>query len=344
MNFAERPIIPLRPDPTAVAIAALRSVARAALHAVRSAGSKNPERHPWRDDAAVDLALRSPVSPAKPSEVQALAQVRAQFLPSLMQYSAAAAVLDQTLQLSLDGAASVSLPAVSIPTAGFVSPGQAIPVLQGTATAAASLAPSKLATLIALTREMVDANGEVIMTQVLRETVGASLDAAFFSANAAVPETSPAGILNGLTPIAASPAGQNPMVTDLANLAAAVASVAGNGQILLVAAAKQATAIRLITVDPPPTYTSSALASGTVIAIVPEAIASSVDAPNVRTSIETTLHMSTPAGELVSSPGAIAAPSRSIFQTDALAVRLTMDASWTRRGAGVAWIEGANWP
>jgi hypothetical protein len=39
------------------------------------------------------------------------------FLPSLVPVSAAAAVLDQSVQLTFDGAASVSVPAVSIPSA-----------------------------------------------------------------------------------------------------------------------------------------------------------------------------------------------------------------------------------
>jgi hypothetical protein len=56
---------------------------------------------------------------------------------------------------------------------------------------------------------------------------------------------------------------------------------------------------------------------------------------NITASIETTLHMASPASELVSSPGTVAAPQRSIFQTDSLALRFTMDQSRIKRGAGV---------
>ena len=113
---------------------------------------------------------------------------------------------------------------------------------------------------------------------------------------------------------------------------------------VIVAAAKQASIIRLTAVDPPPIYSSNALAAGTIIGIIAESIPSAVDAPTVSTSLHTTIHMSVPASELVSSPSAVVAPQKSIYQTDPMALKLTMDASWTRRGAGVQWIQNCNWP
>jgi hypothetical protein len=325
--------------------AALQTVARACLVAIRNAGKSAPEPHQWRDDRAVDLLTRSSVSPLRISDAAALSAVRLNFLPSLVPVSAAAAVLDRSLALTFDGAASVSVPSVSIPSAAFVGEGQPIPVAQGTSTANTPLTPSKLATSIALTREMVDgANGEVVMTQVLRESVAASLDAAFFNANAAVANTSPAGILNGIAAIAAAPAGAGAMVADIAALAQALAPVSGSGSMIIVAAPKQATAIKLTAVDPPLTLASNALAAGTIVAIVAQSIASAIDAPSVQTSRHVTLHVAAPSAELVASPSTVAAPQRSIFQTDSLALKLTMDASWTRRGAGVAWIQACNWP
>jgi len=71
-------------------------------------------------------------------------------------------------------------------------------------------------------------------------------------------------------------------------------------------------------IDPPPTYASNALAAGTVVAFAPAAIATANDAPVISAAKETTLHMAAPAAELVSSPGTVAAASRSIFQTDSL--------------------------
>lgn len=208
-----------------------------------------------------------------------------------------------------------------------------------------TLSPYKLVCLLVMTHEMITAgDAENIMTQILLENVGPTLDAAFFSTAAAVAGVSPAGILNGVAALTATPSGQNALAGDLAQLAKALGPVAGNSQPILVCAPAQASAIKLVAVDPPPTFVSNAVPDKTVIAIVPASIASANSTPQISASIETTLHMATPATDLVSSPGVVAAPQRGMFQTDSSALRFMMDVSWTRRGAGVAWIQNCNWP
>jgi hypothetical protein len=336
--------IPFRPDPEALREGALRSVARACVLSARNAGKSAPERNPWRDDAAIDWLMRGPVSPTT-TAVSALTPIRLHFLPSLVPVSAAAAILDQSMQFSFDGAASISVPALSLPTAGWIGEGQAIPVLAGTSTANISMTPFKLAAIVVLTREMVEgSDAEAVMTQVLRENVGASLDAAFFNANAASAGVSPAGILNGATSVTPAAAGLGDMAADLAGLAAAVAAVSGGSRMVLICAPKQAEAIRLTAVDPPQVLSSNALADKTVVAIVPAAIASANSTPVISVSRETTLHMASPAADLVVSPSTIAAPQRSMYQTDSLALRYTQELAWTKRGAGVAVASGVNWP
>jgi hypothetical protein len=330
----------MRPDPDAQARAALRSVARAALIASRTA-AKSPQKSEWQSDRTVEYLLRSPVSPTTLAATTALAQVRVHFLPSLVPVSAAAAVLGESMQFSFDGASQISVPSVSLPTAGFVGEGAAIPVIQGTSTANVSLTPSKLAAILVLTREMIESgDAEAAMTQVLLENVGPALDLAFFNSNAAVAGVSPAGILAGAISVTAGTS----MTADVASLIAAVAPVSGGNVVHLIAAPKQASAIRATLIDPPPTFASNALADKTVVAIVPAAIASANGAPQISASLEVSLHMAAPAAELVSSPGTVAAPQRSVFQTDSLALRFTMELSWTKRGAGVALISAVNWP
>ena len=65
---------------------------------------------------------------------------------------------------------------------------------------------------------------------------------------------------------------------------------------------------------------------------------------DISASIDTTIHMASPAADLVASPSTVAAPQRSIFQTDSLALRYTQELSWAKRGAGVAIITGVNLP
>jgi hypothetical protein len=338
--------VPFRPDRRVLRANALRSVARAALHACRVAGKQpNGERHPWRDDAAIDgLLTRSAVSPTTLAATTALQQVRVHFLPSLVPVSAAAAVLGQSLQFGFDGAASLSFPAVSLPTAGWIAESSSIPVLQGT-TSSVTLTPFKIAAILVLTREMISgADAETVMEQVLRENIGASLDAVFFNANAASAGVSPAGILNGAISVTPAASGSGAIVTDVSKLIAAVAPVSGGSPVHLVAAPAQAAAIKATLIDPPPTYASNALADKTVVAIVPSAIASANGTPLISASLETTLHMASPASELVASPSTVAAPQRSMFQTDSLALRYTQELSWMKRGAGVAICSSVNWP
>jgi hypothetical protein len=343
--YSDRSGIPLRPDPGALARGALRSVTRACLHAARNAGKFSLERHPWKDDKAIEgLLTRSAVGPTRTSDVAALMQVKLHFLASLVPASAAAAVLDQSVQASFDGAFSISVPGVSLPTAGWLGEAAAISVLQGT-TSAATLSPSKLAAIIVLTREMTDGgDAESIMERVLLENVGASLDAVFFTNAAAVAGVSCAGILSGAINVPPAVAGSGAMVADISALAAALAPVAGASEMILICAPKQAMTVKLVAVDPPPVYASNALPSGTVVGIVPASIASATSTPVIAVSRETTLHMSNPASDLVSSPATVAAPSRGMFQTDSSALRFTQELTWAKRGNGVAMITGVNWP
>jgi hypothetical protein len=211
---------------------------------------------------------------------------------------------------------------MSLPTAGFIGEAQAIPVLQGLSLANVPLTPAKIAAIVSLTREMIEgANGEAVMTQVLAENVGSALDQCFFNANAAVATVSPAGILNGAIAVtAASRIGSalDAMVQDIGNLAEALGTVAGNSPMVLVCAPKQAVTIKLVAIDPPPIFTSNALAAGTIVGVVPNSIAAAVGPPRIEASRETTLHMAAPATELVSSPGVVAVPAKSMFQTAAL--------------------------
>jgi hypothetical protein len=355
--------------------AALQSVARAALHAARNPVAKKlsgknimdlvatspvtiasppqPEEHKiknphsWYDDRAVDwMVTRGATAPMTIADATALTQVRLHFLPSLVPVSAAAAILDQSLKFSFeDHAASISVPGVSLPTAGFVGEDQAIPVLEGTSTGNAPMTPSKLAAIIVITREMVEgADAENVMMQVLKENIGVSLDAAFFNSNAAVATVSPAGILNGAIVVPPAAAGAGAMVQDIGSLKQALGAVSGSGRPVIVGAPKQIAAIEADYINPPPYYESKALAEGTVVAIVPAAVASANGTPTITASLEATLHSADPAADLVASPSTVAAPQRSIFQSDSLAVRFTMDLSWTTRGAGVAMITGAAWP
>jgi len=48
--------------------------------------------------------------------------------------------------------------------------------------------------------------------------------------------------------------------------------------------------------------------------------------------------------DLVISPSTVAAPQKSLFQTDSLALRMVMPLNWVQRRAGtVAWTSSVTW-
>ena len=179
---------------------AVASIVRACLEVARGVSD-------YPEDRLANLIIhRSAMTPTSRADAAALALVAVKFVASLTPVTAAAAVIARSLQLSFDGAAQITVPSLSLPN--VISESAAIPVVMGTTSPGAAISPAKLATIVPLTGEMVrNSNAEAMVTQVLSENVGATLDAALLNANAAVPGTSPAGILNGITPITASAAG-----------------------------------------------------------------------------------------------------------------------------------------
>ena len=69
------------------------------------------------------------------------------------------------------------------------------------------------------------------------------------------------------------------------------------------------------------------------------------EAPRMEMSDQATLHMEDTAPlDLVDGAGTTAAPQRSLFQTDSLALRMIMPLNWVQRRAGtVAWTQSVTW-
>jgi hypothetical protein len=344
--MSERPI-GLRPDPLGQREAALVSVTRACLTVARGARGQAVKSRWPEDRGAEALLTRSASSPATLATTPALAEIAWHFVASLVPVSAAAALIARSLQLAFDRAAQLNVPALTLPYAAFVGDGAPIPVAQGTSQPGAVVTPAKLAMILPLTNELVNySNAEQMMRQVLLENVGPTLDGAMFSEAAAVPGLRPAGILEGVTPLAASSAATplDAMVTDIAAIATAIAPSAGASPPLLVAAPAQATALMLRAPrDLWPVLMSAALAPGTVIGVVPAALATVVEAPLLEAGTDT-VHMDDAPGELVDIGGVLARPLRSMWQTDSIALRFVQPATWGRRSpSAVAWIKETAW-
>ena len=183
----------------------------------------------------------------------------------------------------------------------------------------------------------------------LLESVGPALDAAMFSV-AAGDDERPAGLMNGIAPLTAASAGDKTetIVDDVQALAVAVAPVAGNNQIVLVASPELAVALalRMPSALTWPVITSSSLAPKTVIAIAANALVSAVDGvPAIEASAFASVHRETVPGEIADIGGVMARPIGSVFQTDEVALKMRWPISWALRDPrGLAWMNGdVNW-
>jgi hypothetical protein len=348
--------IPLRLDPDRLQRDAVVSLSRAALaHARHALDPKSTPleiaKRTFDGDRAVELIVRGATGPAMTSVASwagVFATIENVFLASLAGPSAAAALLNRGLQVRFDGYGAVSLPTISAGQASFVGENQAIPVVQFATASGVLLSPCKLALISLLTREMIDgSNAEQIITAVLKESASIGLDSVLFSASIATPDQ-PAGLLSGvaaLTPSTATPLTEA-MVADLSALGGAVSRIAGN-EIIFIAAPEQSFAIALRAPDLGfPILTSKALAKGTVIAVAANALVSGFDpVPVVSASIDPTIVPDTaPPGLIVPPGGAFTNQTWSMFQSDRVALKMRMNASWALRSPNaIAFMNSVAW-
>jgi hypothetical protein len=271
------------------------------------------------------------------------------FLETLTPMSAGADLLRRGIGLDFDGAASIRVPGISIPSTDFVGEGAPIPAPIETTSAGPTLTPFKIAGLASLTNEMLRSpNAEEMVRAVLIESAGPALDKAMFSANAAT-SAKPAGLLNGiaaLTPAASASAKDQIIVDDLQALTLAIAPVAGNNNVVVVASPDAAVALRLrVLREDVPILTSASLAARTVILIAVNAVVSAVDgAPMVDASSQSAFVRDTVPQEIVTAAGTVATSVGSTFQTDESLLRLRWPIAWALRDArGLAWMQNVNW-
>ncbi len=335
--------------------AVYRAVAALVMGNVRPEGeARFLKRFP--DDGlalATETVLKAATTPGKIGDaglggVLAEAALR-DFFASLGPVSAASQLMALSLNLGLpDGINNFTVPAlVAQPIAGaFVKEGDPGRV-RSHSLLGPSVTPKKMLILSAITRELAKRMGaEELVRRILRRDAGLSFDAALFSDDAET-DAAPAGLLYGVTPLTSyGGTDDEAMRQDLKTLANAVAGIA-SGKIVFVASPDIAVSIALASrAVPYPVYSTSALAAGTVAAIAPDALTFAVEpSPDITVSSEAAMHMEdeTPL-PIVAANGTTAAPVRSMFQTDCVAIRLIADMTWTKlHDDAVAVVTGAGW-
>jgi hypothetical protein len=308
----------------------------------------------WEPLHEVPTFLRAATSPTTMASAGDLVQnAVGDFLANIGPSSAGAQLLSSGMQLRFDSYGGITAPAwLPVSTdAGFLSEGQPIPVRQ-MVFGGVTLTPSRLKTIQVYNSEVFEhstPNVETIIGTSVPESVGLKIDSVMFGTSAAT-STQPMGLRYQVSETAheATATGTEAMNIDVTNLASTIAPVAGNGPIILIASPKQVISLRLRKNPDFPfeILSSAALSAGTVMAVAANALVSAVDpAPKIEVSTETVLNFDDSSPQQISTGGTLATGStRSVWQTSAVALKLTLGVAWGLRCDGaVAWTSSVVW-
>lgn len=265
----------------------------------------------------------------------------------------------------------VSIPSRNTGTSlagSFVAQGAPIPVRQGAFTAT-TLTPKKMAVITTFTREIAEHSTpsiEAILRDAIRDDTAQAIDTILLD-NVAASVTRPAGLRNGVTGATATAGGGfAALVGDLKALVGGlITSTNGNLRApVFIMNPVQALAISLTQnaggdftfaagiergmLNGYPVIQSANVAAGTVFLVdAADFFTATGDEPRFDVSDQATLHMedTTPAQiGTAGTPNVVAAPVRSMFQTDSIALRMILDMNWAMRRAGaVAFVTGVTW-
>jgi hypothetical protein len=322
----------------------VRSVTAVAIGQLRKVPPQSVAAWMWPSDrVTAEVLERAATTPAMSGVVGWAAELSRKYVADTLSImggaSAAAQMLERALILTFNGTGTITVPGLVVDSsaASFVAEGDPIPVRQFTLTSA-TLSHDSIATIAVLSREMIESsNAEALIGDALMRAAGLALDAAIFDATAAT-TARPAGLRNGIATLTASSSTDlgEAFLADMVSLVGAVAAVGGSGPYVLVMSPARAAIVnvRFLFEAEQVIALGSTAVGNDIIAIAPQALAAAIGAPTIETSNASTLHMDT-----APSPVGAASPHRSVFQTESIALKMTMPASWALRDSrGVAWL------
>src|SRR5262249_54943850 len=194
---------------------------------------------------------------------------------------------------------------------------------------------------------------EKVISEALAISVEQVQDAKLFSADAAVAGTSPAGLLNGLTPLTSTGSaggGAAAVPDDLGALAGTISRHGiGTDDLIFITTAAIATKIRTLAGPffQDDILSSAAIPDGQIIAIVPQGLATGYTGEvQIETSIAATLHFesATPLPiASVGTPNTVAAPTHSAFQEYLILVKIRGRMAWAVQPNAVCYMTGVAW-
>lgn len=265
----------------------------------------------------------------------------------------------------------ISLPTrASTPTiaGSFVAQGAPIPVRQG-AFAAVTFTPKKMGVISTFTRDIAEHSTpaiEGLIRQAISEDTSVAIDTILLDATAA-DTTRPAGLRNGVSESANSTLTTiDGLIADLRTIAQALITGTSGNLRAPVWVLNPGTVLQMAlkTNGNGETPFREELAGGTLLGWpviqstntpvtrmmaldAADFVTATGDTPRFDVSDQAVIHMedTTPAAiGTAGTPNVVAAPVRSLWQTDTLGVRMILDINWGMRRSGVvAWSETFSW-
>ena len=296
-----------------------------------------------------------------------------EFFAALLPNSVYPALASRGGKFTFGRAGIVSMPTrAATPTiaGSFVAQGGAIPVRQG-AFSAITFTPKKMAVISVFTRDIAEHSTpaiEGLIRQAIIEDTAVAIDSVLLDATAAT-TTRPAGLKAGVAATTATAAGGiAALIGDIRGLTSALIT-GTNGNMrspvwimnpgdVLAASLLPATAgggefpfkaeLTGGTLQGYPVIQSSNVTADTMLLVdAADFVSVTGDTPRFDVSDQATIHMedTTPlAISTVGSPATVAAPVRSLWQTDCIGVRMLLDINWGLRRTGVvAWTQTMTW-
>jgi hypothetical protein len=352
--------ISLRPDYTAATGNHARSFWRAwTARALGTIHGENPEqiiKRAWGADESALLISRA--VPATASTTASgwgsdlLAVAATGTLPILAPASAAAALFARCLQLDFTGVHQTMVPRVqTAPTATWTAEGAPSAMLQPVLASVVCGPLRKVlfgtAVSIELENFAPDTAVAVIKATVIQAATDA-VDRALLDATAA-DLTRPAGLLNGVSDLGATPAGADnltALTTDLAKLAGAFADagIAADDACLFMNP-RQSVIAKALLVGPLDQLTitgTPAVPAGTVVAVAPTAIGMAFALPELEVSRDGLVHMDTVPRDIDTI--AVSQTVKSAWQAGLLLLKIRLHTTWSPLApAAVQKITGTTW-
>lgn len=349
--------IPERPMRASAIEKSLFAMARAHTHFVRTERCEIAQRV-FADDKVVARIIERGAAPIGTTTgdgwaSQVTQNLVGEFLATLAPISAAAVLIRQGLSVRLGRADSLKIPArtgAPATTVTWIGEADPAPVRTYTLNQGCELDPKKFGFIIAISSELAErANGESVIRTLMKEDAAISFDASFFSTDAG-DSTKHAGMLNGVAPLTGYGGGDRVAAEEDLVALSEVISAGGSGSLAFVVSPRRANRIRIKYPDLArelQILPSLAVADTTVIAVDPLSLVHGAgDNFDIEASDAATLHMSddpTPIGYDDGGPK-VAAPVRSMWQTNCIALRLLADVAFApRRPNAVAWLQDPTW-